>query len=216
MTEKSYYERYWEKSLGAYDKGVAQLPPDWQQGDLDRILSFCQDEVHGNVLDAGCGDGFFTKILAKLSRTQSVTGVDISSKAIELAKNKNPDLEFYQGELNKIPLDSNSYDFVSMVEVIEHLVDVDGVLEEISRVLKPNGLFLVTTTDFNWLKSVLIAAFYFEKYFYPTNPHVRFFTKNTLSQVLANHGLSVVKYRWNGSYFGTMPKGQMVLAKKNE
>lgn len=214
MTEKSYYERYWEKSLGDYDKGVAQLPPDWQQGDLDRILSFCRREIQGCVLDAGCGDGFFTKILSEQDRTEGVTGIDISSKAVELARAKNPDLKFHQGELNQIPLESNSYDFISMVEVIEHLVDVDGVLAEIARVLKPGGLFLVTTTDFNWLKSVLIAAFYFERYFYPTNPHVRFFTKNTLSQVLISHGLSVVKYSWNGSYLGIMPKGQMVLAQK--
>ena len=143
MTEKSYYERYWEKSLGAYDKGVAQLPPDWQQGDLDRILSFCRNEVQGCVLDAGCGDGFFTKILAEQEKTQEVVGVDISDKAIELARDKTPSLKFHQGELNQIPLESNTYDFVSMVEVIEHLVDVDGVLEEIARVLKPGGLFLV-------------------------------------------------------------------------
>lgn len=214
MTEKSYYERYWAKSLGAYDKGVAQLPPDWQQGDLDRILSFCQNEIQGSVLDAGCGDGFFTNKLAEQVGAQEVMGIDISDKAVELAREKYPELQFRQGELNLIPLENNSYDFISMVEVIEHLVDVDGVLEEISRVLKPGGLFLITTTDFNWLKCVLIAAFYFERYFYPTNPHVRFFTKNTLSQVLISHGLSVVKHRWNGNYLGIMPKGQIVLAKK--
>ncbi|KMP10859.1 hypothetical protein UR09_04990 [Candidatus Nitromaritima sp. SCGC AAA799-A02] len=214
MTEKSYYERYWEKCLGSYDKGVAQLPPDWQPGDLERVLSFCRDKVKGRVLDAGCGDGFFAQKLSELTDLQEITGIDVSERAIEIARTKYPNLNFLSGELNHIPLDDSSCDFVSFVEVIEHLVDVDGTLEEIARVLKPGGILLITTTDFNWLKSVIIAAFFFEKYFYPTNPHIRFFTRRTLEQVLSSHGLSVVKYAWHGSYFGIMPKGQMVLARK--
>lgn len=214
MTEKTYYERYWKKQFGSYGKGVAETPPDWQAGDLERVLSFCGGSIKGRVLDAGCGDGFFASHLAKMNGVTEVVGVDISDAAVKTASQKHPHLQFRQGELNALPMENDSIDCAAMSEVIEHLVDVDGVLDEIARVLKPGGILLITTTDFNWLKCVLISMFYFEKYFYPTNPHVRFFTKGTLAEVLSHHGLTVIKYGWNGDYFGLMPKGQMVLAKK--
>ena len=131
-----------------------------------------------------------------------------------MARGRYPDVRFEQGELNDLPLESASIDSITMDEVIEHLVDVESALEEFSRVIKPGGILLITTTDFNWLKGVVIAMFFFEKYFYPTNPHIRFFTKSTLAEVLGMHGFTVVKYAWNGGYFGMMPKGQMVLAQK--
>ena len=101
-----------------------------------------------------------------------------------------------------------------MIEVIEHLVDIEGTLKELFRVMKPGGILLITTTDFNLLKQVIIAMFFFEKYFYPTNPHIRFFKKSTLADILSKNGFSIIKYAWNGDYLKIMPKGQMILAQK--
>ena len=214
MTEKNYYERYWEKQSASNGKGVAELPPEWNEGDLERILAFCNGKIRGRVLDAGCGDGFFTAQIRQRFNLKNVHGLDVSSKAIDLAGIKYPEIIFQQGSLSHIPEETNSIDSVTMVEVIEHLIDVEGTLKELFRVLKPGGILLITTTDFNWFKQVIIAMFFFEKYFYPTNPHVRFFTKSTLAEVLSNNGFTVMKYAWNGDYFKLMPKGQMILAQK--
>ncbi len=214
MTEKDYYERYWRKPLGIDGQGFAEYPPEWSKSDLQRVLSFYSGMLKGKVLDAGCGDGFFSNQLTCCDEVKDITGIDISEKAVEMALEKYPKTQFRQASLNKIPFENASFDSIVMVEVIEHLVDIDGTLEDLSRVLKPGGLLLITTTDFNWLKAVIIAMLYFEKYFYPTNPHIRFFTKTTLAEVLLVHGFKVIKYSWNGSYLGLMPKGQMVLARK--
>ena len=218
MTEKNYYERYWRNQFGLDQRsncqGFEEGPDRWSESDLQRVLSFCSGMLTGKVLDAGCGDGFFLSQLTCFDEVKDITGIDISEKAIERALEKYPKNPFRQASLNKIPFENASFDSIVMVEVIEHLVDIDGTLEDLSRVLKPGGLLLITTTDFNWLKAVIIAMFYFEKYFYPTNPHIRFFTKTTLAEVLLAHGFEVFKYSWNGSYLGLMPKGQMVLARK--
>jgi 2-polyprenyl-3-methyl-5-hydroxy-6-metoxy-1,4-benzoquinol methylase len=216
MTEKDYYERYWNKPFGIDGKGFAEYPPEWDERSLQRMFSFCSGMLKGKVLDAGCGDGFFSNQLTHFDAVKDITGIDISEKAIEMALEKYPNNHFRQASLNKIPCENASFDSIVMVEVIEHLVDIDGTLGDLSRVLKPGGLLLITTSDFNWLKAVIIAMFYFEKYFYPTNPHIRFFTKTTLAEVLLAHGFKVIKYSWNGSYLGLMPKGQMVLARKNK
>ena len=218
MTEKDYYERYWENQFGSDQRNKCKKFKEdscrWNESTLQVVLSFCSGMLNGKVLDAGCGDGFFLNQLTFFDEVKDITGIDISKKAIEMALEKYPKSQFRQASLNKIPFENASFDSIVMVEVIEHLIDIDGTLEDLSRVLKPGGLLLITTTDFNWLKAVIIAMFYFEKYFYPTNPHIRFFTKATLAEVLLVHGFKVIKYSWNGSYLGLMPKGQMVLARK--
>ena len=60
MTEQSFYERYWRQQPAYKGKGVAELPPEWNEENLERILKFCSDKIQGRVLDVGCVDGFFT------------------------------------------------------------------------------------------------------------------------------------------------------------
>ena len=214
MTEQSFYERYWGQQSAFKGDGVAELPPEWNEENLERILKFCSDKIQGRVLDVGCGDGFFTAKILQRFNLKNVYGLDISSKAVDLARLKHPEIKFQQGALNHIPEETNSIDSVTMIEVIEHLVDIEGTLKELFRVMKPGGILLIATTDFNWLKQVIIAIFFFEKYFYPTNPHIRFFKKSTLADILSKNGFSIIKYAWNGDYLKIMPKGQLILAQK--
>ena len=214
MTEQSFYERYWGRQPEFKGKGVAELPPEWNEENLERILKFCSDKIQGRVLDVGCGDGFFTAQILQRFNLKNVYGLDISSKAVDLARLKHPEIKFRQSALNHIPEETSSIDSVTMIEVIEHLIDIEGTLKELFRVMKPGGILLITTTDFNWLKQVIIAMFFFEKYFYPTNPHIRFFKKSTLADLLSKNGFSIIKYAWNGNYLKIMPRGQMILAQK--
>ena len=214
MTEQSFYERYWGQQPAFKGEGIAELPPEWNEENLERILKFCRDKIQGRVLDVGCGDGFFTAQILQRFNLKNVYGLDISSKAVDLARLKHPEINFQQSALNHIPEETNSIDSITMIEVIEHLVDIEGTLKELFRVMKPGGILLITTTDFNWLKQVIIAIFFFEKYFYPTNPHIRFFKKSTLADILSKNGFSIIKYAWNGDYLKIMPRGQMILAQK--
>ena len=214
MTEQSFYERYWRQQPACKGEGIAELPPEWNEENLKRILKFCRNKIQGRVLDVGCGDGFFTAQILQRFNLKNVYGLDISSKAVDLARLKHPEIKFRQSALNHIPEETSSVDSVTMIEVIEHLVDIEGTLKELFRVMKPGGILLITTTDFNWLKQVIIAMFFFEKYFYPTNPHIRFFKKSTLADILSKNGFSIIKYAWNGDYIKIMPKGQMILAQK--
>jgi len=214
MTEQSFYERYWGQQSAFKGDGVAELPPEWNEENLERILKFCSDKIQGRVLDVGCGDGFFTAKILQRFNLKNVYGLDISSKAVDLARLKHPEINFQQSALNHIPEETNSIDSITMIEVIEHLVDIEGTLKELFRVMKPGGILLIATTDFNWLKQVIIAIFFFEKYFYPTNPHIRFFKKSTLADILSKNGFSIIKYAWNGDYLKIMPKGQLILAQK--
>src|SRR3989338_1139736 len=190
-----YYERYWKGNHE--EEGVATSPPIWKEEELRRVIGVAEPYCQGNVLDLGCGEGTFTFHLNKLDKIKKITGTDISQIAISQAKKKYPGV-----------------DFIAMVELVEHILDIKQMLTEVNRVLKPGGYILITTTDFSLLKKVIIATFFWGKYFYPTNPHIRFFTKSTLKDILDKTGFKVIKHKWNGSYLGLMPKGQIMIAQK--
>lgn len=100
-----------------------------------------------DVLDVGCGAGYGS---AELSRTaRRVTGVDLAAGAIEYARAnyKLPNLQFIQGSATLIPVQTVSADLVIAFEVIEHLRDWPRLLAEASRVLKDDGLFIVSTPN---------------------------------------------------------------------
>ena len=101
------------------------------------------------VLDAACGEGYGSYIISNFADT--VFGIDISNEAIEYARAhyKNSNLEYFCASINKIPLNDNSVDVVVSFETIEH-VNADlqkEFLAEIKRVLKPNGILVISTPD---------------------------------------------------------------------
>jgi ubiquinone/menaquinone biosynthesis C-methylase UbiE len=84
----------------------------------------------------------------------------------------------------------------------------------VARVLKPGGVFLCYTTDFNLLKQVLIAIFFWDRYFDPQSPHIRFLKRSTFRSLEEQCGLEEVAYRWHRSYLGIMPQGMCHVARK--
>ena len=210
---KEYYERYWAKETFD-EQGFANLPPQRHNLEMDKIIGSLKPYVSGRVLDAGCGDGFVTNALSKLPSVNEIMGLDISETAIRIAQSKYPKLDFKVGQVTDLPFESNYFDAVTSVELIEHIYDVEQMFREFCRVLKLGGYFIATTTDFNLPKKVMIALLFWDKYFNPTNPHIRFYSKKSLEKCLNKFGFVRVLHKWNGSYFGIMPKGQIIVAKK--
>lgn len=211
----NYYERYWsEDHTGS--PGVAVSPPHFNEADWVWMMRYVEGFLKGDVLDAGCGNGAISERISRLPDVFSVTGVDVSKTAISLAKDRYPVLRFLQGSVTDLPFPDKMFDAVCAAEVVEHIYDVESMFNEFSRVLKKGGALFLTTTDFNLLKRILVASFFWNRYFYPTNPHIRFFTRKTLEAMLSTSGLLPEMYRWHGSYMGLMPKGQIVVAVKPE
>ena len=99
------------------------------------------------VLDAGCGAGYGSAVLAKTAT--SVLGVDRSAEAVAFARVEYPaaNLRFEEAECLALPVADQSIDLVVAFEVIEHLEDWRGFLREAHRVLTPSGQFIVSTPN---------------------------------------------------------------------
>lgn len=212
MRKDNYYERYWKGS--SINGRVADHPPVWNESDFSRIKSALFPYLGGKGLDVGCGNGELTFELSRLKKVKSMVGVDIARNAILLAKSKYPKITFEVGSVSDLPFKNSTFDFVVASELVEHVLDTEVMFEEFNRVLKIGGRLMLTTVDFNFLKKIIIAVFFWNKYFFPNNPHIRFFTKSTLRNMLENAGFKVVSYSWNGEYCKIMPKGQIVIAEK--
>lgn len=211
--EKEYYERYWKKET-LDEQGFANLPPQRHDLEVDKIIGNFKPYLSGRVLDAGCGDGFVTNAISKLSSVNEIWGLDISGTAIHIASRNYPHLDFKVGQVTDLPFESNYFDAIAAVELIEHIYDVEQMFREFCRVLRLGGYFIATTSDYNLPKKVMIALFFWDKYFHPTNPHIRFFSKKSLETMLIKFGFTRVVHKWNGSYFNLMPKGQIMIARK--
>lgn len=99
------------------------------------------------VLDIACGTGYGTALLAKAAK--SVVGVDVSAQAVEYATKKfaRDNVTFRKGNGRDIPAKTAEFDVVVSYETIEHLQDYPGFIDEIKRVLKKDGLLIISTPN---------------------------------------------------------------------
>jgi ubiquinone/menaquinone biosynthesis C-methylase UbiE len=107
-------------------------------------MSYAQDKI---VLDIACGEGYGSNHLAGVAKF--VYGVDISADTIVAARSKYRanNLSFLEGAADAIPLETASVDVVVSFETIEHHYRHEEMLLEIKRVLKPEGILIMSSPD---------------------------------------------------------------------
>lgn len=103
------------------------------------------------VLDLGCAGGFMSEAIAQ--RGAQVTGLDPAQEAIAAARShagqSGLDIRYDTGVGEALPYDDAAFDAVVCVDVLEHVSDLQQVLHEVARVLKPGGIFLFDTINRN-------------------------------------------------------------------
>jgi 2-polyprenyl-3-methyl-5-hydroxy-6-metoxy-1,4-benzoquinol methylase len=101
----------------------------------------CLEHARGtSLLDMPCGDGLLTAIMAP--RFSDVVGVDASSAHLVAARTRLPRAEFHHSLIEELTLDRR-FDTVSMLNVLEHVVDPTAVLRKAASFLNPDGLVIV-------------------------------------------------------------------------
>jgi len=115
---------------------------------LARFKFFTDHIPYGKILDFGCGLGEGTNYLSKKT-AYKVVGMDISYLAVHYARREytNPELMFICGDVLYSSLVGQCFDGIVSIEVLEHLPNVDRYFSEVKRLLKPNGVFMLTTPN---------------------------------------------------------------------
>ena len=129
------------------------------------------------MLDVASGEGYGSALLAQTAR--SVSAVEIDSRTVEhaAANYQSENLRFLLGSAQAIPIDSQSVDAVVSFETIEHFYEQEKFLSEIRRVLRPDGLLIISSPNRDTYSAP--GA--------PPNPHhVRELTRNEFKQALSH------------------------------
>lgn len=99
-----------------------------------------------DVLDVACGTGYGSEILAEAGA--NVTAVDLSESALAAASARLGDkASVLRGDIRELPLDDDAFDLVVCWETIEHIEEGDRALAEFRRVLRPDGILLVSSPN---------------------------------------------------------------------
>jgi len=149
----------------------------------------------GRLLDVGCSKGLFLEV-ARAEGWDAV-GIELNRNAVEEARARG--LDVHQGEVADQPFEAASFDVITLFDLIEHARDPRATLAACHRLLRPEGILVVTTPDIGglvprvtyWLFARTLGAWE-----HPTPPgHLFQFSRKTLIQMLANSGFTVAARR---------------------
>lgn len=116
---------------------------------LRAVIDHWPPPAGARILDAGCGSG---RNMVELARYGKTTGIELSPASARIARER--DLgEIVEGSISQMPFADDSFDLTVCLDVIEHLEDDVGALEELRRVTAPGGSLLVTVPAYQWLWS---------------------------------------------------------------
>lgn len=188
------------------DLGLGKSSAHGQRG-IDKRLGALRrhaDLSGGRLLDVGCGDGTYTRILAQ--QFEQTEAIDIQADRLAMFRGS---LDSDRIRVRYMSMDALEYpdahfDIVTAIEVIEHVTDLDTALREVVRVLRPGGVFALTTPN-RWFpiethgplvfgRRVRPAAVPFLPWVPPLHRRMadaRSFTAHGLTRMLATAGLKV-------------------------
>jgi len=125
-----------------------EIRADAAQNTHETVINLLKDEPRGKVLDAA-GHGALSYKLKKLGF--DVVACDLSPENFEAKPIKCNRIDLHKH--NDLPYDDASFDYVISVETIEHLENPWHFLRELSRILKPDGVLILTTPNINSISS---------------------------------------------------------------
>ena len=137
-----------EKSKAAFNQQAATYDNDIK-GQHARslypvILKKLSEITYHTALDLGCGTGEMMKLILQQNEDKSLYGIDLSEKMLDVAKEKLGNrVKLTLGDSEQLPFPDSFFDVVYCNDSFHHYPAPDKVLSEISRVLKPKGVFLM-------------------------------------------------------------------------
>jgi len=179
---------------------------------LRLVARLVADARPRRVLDAACGRGALLVELRRRLPDSVLTGADISGAAVDATKAVG--IDAVRADLAaRLPFADESIDCAVFGEVIEHLIDPDFALQELSRILKENGTLIVTTPNLaSWFNRAFllfgIQPIFTETSLHvnlgrrfaalgqwrPTQGHLKIFTEQALRQMLECNGFVIDRF----------------------
>ena len=162
---------------------------------ISKILSKSFPDIH--ILDVGCSNGSSVHIANELGL--NAEGVEPSEKAVQNGLEKG--LQIHLGFLHDAGFASDSFDAITLYEVIEHIADPITLLKECYRILRPGGVLLIGTGNTNsWTRKIRKGNWDFFD-MRQHGGHISFFSTRSIRTIASHTGFTVVKTRTSSVKF---------------
>lgn len=146
-SQKSLNKIRWEQIVDIWDKGIGE------DGDIRHklvinpvVFKYLGDLSGKIVLDAGCGNGYLSRQLAKTAK--KVVGVDFTEGLIDRAKQRSlsfTNIEYTVGNVEKLSFSENTFDTVLCNMVLMDLENIESAVFELARVAKKGATIVIST-----------------------------------------------------------------------
>ncbi len=203
-------EKYWSRFSAIYDENQEYVVGKDFLNEVKRHLNNLTDL--GEVLEIGCGTGYFTGSIVK--NAAHLFATDLSEELLETAKKRlsnNERITFQKENGMAITFTSNKFDTVFMANVIHVIENPQRVLQECYRVLKDNGLLVITSFTNYGMKplEIIKLGFRFIKVWGKPPRHTHF-TPESLCTLMKSTGFSIEESK----VLGNKTKSIFIIAKK--
>ncbi len=147
-------KEWFNKQAPVYDETNTILYSKYGKISCENIYEFLKDKDYKKLLDIGCGTGYLINMLSKEYEAE-FTGIDLSPEMIKQAKGKNiGNAIFVEGKSDELPFEENTFDVVTCSQSFHHYPETNKPMQEVKRVLKPGGLYILSDTGVGPFKMV--------------------------------------------------------------
>jgi len=175
------------------------------------LMTFVPSKPHGRILDVGCGNGAHLKWMKE--HGWETYGLDINAQACKIAEKNG--IETFCGELEEANYPDNSFDVVTMNQVLEHVHSPCSCLKEAYRVLKDEGLLIVCVPNIDSYESKILKKYWPDL---DVPRHLFHFNLETLKYLLERNTFYVEKIRsknWGLPFSRTGDTIKKMMSSKN-
>jgi len=144
---------------------------------------------NGRYLDIGCSDGFTLGVAKEYGL--NAYGVETAKKPGNIAKQNGFDVHI--GSLESAKFNDNSFDVISLFEVIEHIPNPNPILKEIFRILDSNGILIISTGNARSISARVLKANWDYYDLFGHGGHINFYCKNSIELLCNDHNLKIKK-----------------------
>ena len=200
---------YYNSPMSDMNKIYAQVPPGyyfeslrnnilqrfWHEQRFKQIRQLCSNRT-GTLLDIGCADGVFTNVIYNaMSAKSKITGIDIYKPSITFAHKKYPYIRFMVAAGEKIPFPKASFNYITCLEMLEHVASPSLLLNEMRRILKKNGTIIIMVPHETWLFKFIWFIWTKSKGKVWDHAHLQHFDRSSMTTLFTKNNFKIIYHK---------------------